>query len=265
MDVRRATIVLAILTAFVLAGCSADRWVEVEPGEYVVANRAGTTNTTAPAEIQKLEIDRDKRLAIFTLVDESERVVSFAPRDRAVWPSGCPANFNSTRMEVLDIEENLLVIGSITLSNPILVRDCPPDPMRVVLREDGAIGGSGGACTHLNECILLRRGATSAPLPHSMKGYELYSWYAEQEGEWYYTLITATNRIKTYDEIVSPEVSVRGLDTLRSELDQLPSGEQVFWLTQRVPNMTLPPGEMIDEIGTYCRLRGIKLEIEPSQ
>ena len=36
------------------------------------------------------------------------------------------------------------------------------------------------------------------PLPESLKGYELVSW---QEGEdWHFTLITATNRGKTFEE-----------------------------------------------------------------
>ncbi|MDY6876648.1 MAG: hypothetical protein SWK90_10680 [Chloroflexota bacterium] len=70
---------------------------------------------------------------MFTLTDGTEIVASFVPRDRAEWPSGCPANINSTRMEVLDIEEDPLTIGAVVFSDPILVRDCPPDPMRVVL------------------------------------------------------------------------------------------------------------------------------------
>jgi hypothetical protein len=101
-----------------------------------------------------------------------------------------------------------------------------------------------------------------ARLPRSMKGYELYSWPVR--GEWHFALVAGTNRIKTYDEISSPEVSVRGLDSLKAELDQLPSGEQVLWLTDRVPNVRLPPSGMIDEISTYCGQRGITLEIEPS-
>jgi len=86
----------------------------------------------------------------------------------------------------------------------------------------------------------------------SMKGYELYSW--QVQGEWYFALVIGTNRIKTYDEIASPKVRVRGLEALEGQLDQLPSGEQVFWSAQRVPNTGLPPHEMIDEIRTYCRL-----------
>jgi TolB protein len=163
MDVRRAPIALAILTAFMLAGCSLDRWSSVEPGEYIVVPDRGIAKANALREIQKLEIDRDKRLMVFTLVDGTEITASFVTRNREAWPSGCPANINSTRMEVLDIVEDPLTIKStkaITFSHPILVRDCPPDPMRAVLREDGAIGGSGGACTHPNKCIFFGRRAT---------------------------------------------------------------------------------------------------------
>jgi hypothetical protein len=164
MKVKMATIALAILTASVLAGCSTDRWIGVEPGEYVVVNRSGAAYTSALAEIQKAKIDRDKHLVSFTLIDESEMTVSFVPRDKAAWPPGCPANINATRMEVLDIEEDPLTIGSMTLNNPVLVRECPPDPMRVVLREDGAVGGSGGACAGLNPCIFFEPPPASALL-----------------------------------------------------------------------------------------------------
>ena len=40
-------------------------------------------------------------------------------------------------------------------------------------------------------------------LPHSMKGYELYSW--ADDGQWHFTLITGTNRTKTMEEITSKE------------------------------------------------------------
>jgi hypothetical protein len=103
----------------------------------------------------------------------------------------------------------------------------------------------------------------SSSKPRSMKGYELYSW--QTEGEWTFALVVGTNRIKTYEEISSPEGRIQGLEALKSELDKLSSGEQVFWSTQRVPNTTLPTGEMIEKIRAYCRQRCIKLEVEPSQ
>jgi hypothetical protein len=102
--------------------------------------------------------------------------------------------------------------------------------------------------------------AHSTQVAGSMKGYELYSW---QVGEvWHFSLLVGTNRLKTSDEISAPETRLEGLEALERELDQLPEGEQVFWLAQRVLNTELPPDEMIDAIQAYCGERGILLEIE---
>jgi len=74
-------------------------------------------------------------------------------------------------------------------------------------------------------------------LPHSFKGYELYSW--EEEGQWHFTLITGTNRIKTIEEITSKgdfisetgwvKIQVVGADAIKDVLSRLPEGESVFW------------------------------------
>ena len=96
--------------------------------------------------------------------------------------------------------------------------------------------------------------------PESMKGYELYSWHVQNER--YFALVVGTNRIKTYEEISLPETCVKGLEALKSELDKLPGGEQVFWSAQRVPSTTLPPDGIIDEIRAYCEQRGIQLDVE---
>lgn len=93
----------------------------------------------------------------------------------------------------------------------------------------------------------------------SLKGYELCSW--QIEGDWYFTLVVGTNRLKTCDEVTSPEVRVQGIEALKRELVRLPSGEQVFWSTRHVPKMTLPPVEIIDEIGAYCEQIGVQLEV----
>ena len=82
--------------------------------------------------------------------------------------------------------------------------------------------------------------AWTSPLPHSAKGYELYSWPAEGGQEWVHLLITGTNRLKTYEEIVSAEntlsesgwvrVSATGTEELKALLSQLPDGESVIWI-----------------------------------
>lgn len=107
-----------------------------------------------------------------------------------------------------------------------------------------------------------------AKLPHSMKGYDLYSW---QDGDvWYFTLITGTNRMKSFDEIIAPEdtlsddgfikITVSGMENLKMLLALLPADEEIIWggmdLGGMVPTdtayLTLPPQEMIDELIAYC-------------
>ncbi len=112
-------------------------------------------------------------------------------------------------------------------------------------------------------------------LPSSVKGYELYSW---QVGEaWNFTLITGTNRMKAFDEIITPEnsvtedgfvkLSVSGVEDLRKLLTLLPAGEQIVWggmdLGGQVPEgtmyLTFPPQEMLDEMKAYCSTLGLTL------
>jgi hypothetical protein len=154
---KKTTIVVAItalaLVGVLVAGCSLDRWVEVEPGEYAVLRERGMIQAAAAREIESLQVDRETRQMVFTLADGSQIVASFVPRERSAWPSGCPANIQSTRMEVLDIEVEPMTIGTTTFDQPILVRDCPRDPVRLVLRTAGAIGGAGTACPYPEPCI----------------------------------------------------------------------------------------------------------------
>jgi hypothetical protein len=281
---KKSTLLVGIaslaLLGVLVSACSIDRWAEVEPGEYVTLPISATLD--APVHnVHQLAIDRDRRLAVLTTLDGSEVVASFVPRARAEWPSGCPSNINSTRMEVLDIEEDPLVIGSAVFSHPVLVRDCPPDPVRIVLRADGQIGGGGGACLHPEPCIYFGPQTTAShhpmSLPRSPKGYELYSW---QDGtEWHFTLITGTNRLKGYEEIVSTDnvvtesdwvkLSVQGREDLEAVLGRLPEGETVSWISAewlaRVGatrgNIQLPDPRLLQEIESYCRRLGIQLQI----
>jgi hypothetical protein len=113
---------------------------------------------------------------------------------------------------------------------------------------------------------------STAPLPHSMKGYELYSWPVDEE--WHFTLITGTNRLKTVDEITTGQdmldtggwvkVSVVGLDTLKAVLRRLPVGESVFWVGGRYlffDRLSLPPQAVIDELQVYCQELGLDLSV----
>jgi hypothetical protein len=222
---------------------------------------------------------------VFRLADGSDVVTSFVARDRAAWPAGCPTNIQSTRMEVLEIAEDPLSLGSTRLEQPVLVRDCPRNPVRLVLRQDGEIGGGGTACPHGEYCLHFGPAAevsAAEPLPHSPKGYELYSWQGEQG--WQFALMTGTDRLKTYEEIVSEErepaentvtesewvsMAVQGTEELTAVLGRLPRGETLSWrgagwLEQAgVPSgdLQLPEAEVVEAVEAVCRELGIELEV----
>jgi hypothetical protein len=275
-------IVTLALVGILATRCSLDRWAGVEPGEYTVLRGGVAKGRAVGHDIEALQVDRDGRRVVLTRADGSQLVASFVPRDRSEWPSGCPTNINATRMEVLDIEVDPLTLGAVTFIHPVLVRDCPRDPVRLVLREDGAIGGGGGACPNLDPCIYFTPRSTAAPvpaaLPHAPKGYELYSWQAG--GAWHFTLITGTNRLKVYKEIISSEdtdgetgwvkISVQGTEDLKALLRRLPEGETVTWIGAgwleaagtTSGDIRLPDGETIDEIRGWCQEQGIQLSVD---
>jgi len=108
-------------------------------------------------------------------------------------------------------------------------------------------------------------------LPHSFKGYELYSW--EEEGEWHFTLITGTNRVKTIEEITSKwdfisetgwvKIQVVGVDAIKDVLSRLPVGESVLWCDElhigqsTETDLQLPPEQIADAIEEYAKQCGL--------
>jgi hypothetical protein len=112
-------------------------------------------------------------------------------------------------------------------------------------------------------------------LPHSMKGYELYSW--EEEGQWHFTLITGTDRTKTIEEITSKEdfisetgwvkIQVVGADAIEDVLNRLPEGESVFWCDElhigqsTETDLQLPPEQIADAIEEYAKQCGLDFVI----
>jgi hypothetical protein len=115
-------------------------------------------------------------------------------------------------------------------------------------------------------------------LPRSFKGYELYSW--EEEGQWHFTLITGTNRIKTIEEITSKgdfisetgwvRVQVIGVNAIRSVLSKLHQGEEIVWLARPRSGQTppgdvalmFPPEQIIDSIKEHAEQSGLDLLVQ---
>ena len=95
--------------------------------------------------------------------------------------------------------------------------------------------------------------------PHSMKGYELYSW--KYRGEWYFSLLVGTNRLKSRKEVTSLKVRLKGVEALKLRLNRLSRGEEVSWSEGLIPRMVLPPDHIIEEIKTYCNQHGLILRV----
>jgi hypothetical protein len=104
----------------------------------------------------------------------------------------------------------------------------------------------------------------------SMKGHELYSW--KIKGHWYYSLLPGTNRVKTYNEITATSVVRRDAAGLKSELQKLPKGEEVFWMSDTPAgasrstggqslNAKHPSRKRIKGIKAMCDKLGIKLRL----
>ena len=152
--------VVALALAVILvasAGCSFDRFVEVTEGTYLPVDTGTAFHDGSGIDlIESITVDRHNGTLKIRLKDGGVIDSTFVSRPESEWPSGCPANLGSTKMEVLNLGVDKLGIGRIVLENPVLVRDCPRNPARVVLREDGQIGGAGTACAGNDICIHFR-------------------------------------------------------------------------------------------------------------
>ncbi|HUT20017.1 MAG TPA: hypothetical protein VM366_12760 [Anaerolineae bacterium] len=114
-------------------------------------------------------------------------------------------------------------------------------------------------------------------LPASPKGYELYSWRLGRE--WYHTLVTATNRAKTVEEITAGEnvvedtwamLTLRGIHDLEVTIERLPAGTALIWIGPQTLRrrgtyasiIRLPPHRHLIRVRTTCKETGIGLQVE---
>lgn len=154
-------VLVLVIFVTIFSGCSFDRWVEVADGDYIPIAESSSHDDTATRLIERMIVNRENNAIAIILKDGSVISTYFTARPKQDWPSGCPANIGSTRMEVLDLDVDELAIGFTVIENPVLVRNCPRNPYRVALREDGEIGGGGTACAGNNRCIHFKPGTPS--------------------------------------------------------------------------------------------------------
>ncbi|MFC1980338.1 hypothetical protein ACFLVS_05810 [Chloroflexota bacterium] len=117
-------------------------------------------------------------------------------------------------------------------------------------------------------------------LPHSTKGYELYSW--SEDNQWHFTIITGTNRNKTLEEITYQgdyisesgwvKAHVVSIDAIKDVLSLLPQNEHVSWredefiilpepAKQTNINLGLPPKQIVDTIKEHAKECGLDFVI----
>jgi hypothetical protein len=105
-------------------------------------------------------------------------------------------------------------------------------------------------------------------LEHSLKGWELYSW--QNGNDYNYSLLIGTNRLKTYEEVISNEITVYGIDSFKLLLAKLSEGEYIFWVgkswlssiwKENYKNLGLPDEKTVNEIKSYCIQRKLQLII----
>ena len=97
----------------------------------------------------------------------------------------------------------------------------------------------------------------STPLPESLKGYELYSW--QESHQWVFSLLIGTNREKTLDEIKSMDTVLPDVDSLKSMLDKVPSGQSITWSSRET--LSFPPDNILQQVEKICKEKGLILTI----
>jgi len=108
----------------------------------------------------------------------------------------------------------------------------------------------------------------SLTFSHSIKGWELYSWF--DRTNWKYSILVGTNRVKTYDEVTTNEIQVTGEDSLNMILDKFPENEVISWFgsnwlkqiwSEDPKNLSLPPEPIIKIIQQFCDSKKLQLQI----
>lgn len=110
--------------------------------------------------------------------------------------------------------------------------------------------------------------ADTARFPHSMKGWELYSW--PSGAAWKYSILEGTNRLKTYEEVTTNTIVVTGEDALKRMLDKFIAGEFITWIgpgwlhacwSEDSKDLALPPQGILEDIKGYCTAKQLTLQI----
>lgn len=97
---------------------------------------------------------------------------------------------------------------------------------------------------------------------HLMKGWELYSW--PDGNDWKYSFLPGTNRVKSYDEVITNKTTVMGKEALKLLLDKFPKNEYISWMGKLQDdggNLSLPDQATMEEIKNYASQKELELQV----
>jgi hypothetical protein len=162
MSKRKVAFWVALAVICVNTGCSLAPHLRIDEGYYRVVEQEDGEPLNPPLFIEALQVRRDKGEVVFFPRKGEDFTVPFTTRDENQWPAGCPGNLYSQKMEVLDLHVGAKAAEIMPYDQPVLVRDCPQDPYRLVLRADGEMGGASTACPHPEPCIFFKPSPSEA-------------------------------------------------------------------------------------------------------
>lgn len=123
---------------------------------------------------------------------------------------------------------------------------------------------------------LLFIGVTSSCLgqkkesPSRLPTYELYSWKGSG-GNWEFSILQSTNRMKTAAEIFDERRTIHGLNNLKKEMLHLVRPSRIAWIKDLVyegapvtgtERLGPPPKEIVYEIVEFASKHGVEV-LEP--
>jgi hypothetical protein len=87
-----------------------------------------------------------------------------------------------------------------------------------------------------------------------MKGWRLHIW--RQGDDTYYSLMAATNWVQPEEEVV--KAAVKGIDAIKSKLDELQPGQNVFLCGKTFDGQ--PPKDQAAPVVEYGKRIGLKVQ-----
>ncbi len=98
--------------------------------------------------------------------------------------------------------------------------------------------------------------------------YELYSWQDARSGEWNFSVLYNTSRIKSVNEVFNKKTLLRNVEQLKQKIAGMPSGSKIIWNDELLANgrkqkgserLKYPPEEIVQEIKQYAQARNVEL------